>query len=48
MTHALLFAGVAAIVYGVWAIYHPAGFIAGGLLASATALLIDRLKDKGE
>lgn len=32
-------AGAASLVYGVWSIYPPAGFIAGGVLALAAAWL---------
>lgn len=34
--------GAASVAYGAWAIYHPLGFIVGGLLAMAGALLVSR------
>lgn len=33
-------AGGAAVTYGVWSIYHPAGWIIGGGLALAGAWLV--------
>lgn len=35
-------AGVAAITYGAWLIYQPAGFIVGGVLLIAGAILTSR------
>jgi glucose dehydrogenase len=45
MTHGLLFAGLAFVVYGAWLIYHPAGFLVAGILLILFALLLDRNKD---
>jgi hypothetical protein len=38
----LLVAGAVALSYGAWLIYHPAGFIAGGLLLIAAGTLTAR------
>jgi hypothetical protein len=35
-------AGLGAITYGAWLINQPAGFIVGGVLAAACALLVER------
>lgn len=32
-------AGVGSVAYGAWLAWHPAGFIVGGLLATAAAYL---------
>ena len=32
--------GIAAVTYGVWLIYPPAGFITGGTLAVAASILL--------
>jgi hypothetical protein len=42
LTLALCLAGLAAIVYGSWLVYHPAGFIVGGLLLFLLSLIVDR------
>lgn len=36
----LFLAGLAAIAYGAWLIYQPAGYIAGGLLLSAVTVIV--------
>lgn len=42
------FAGMAAIAYGAWLIYRPAGFLVGGVLLIAAAMLFgQRLDAKG-
>lgn len=38
----LIIAGVAAISFGAWMVYEPAGFIVGGLLALAGGVLLAR------
>jgi len=38
----LFLAGVGSAVYGFWLLYHPLGWILGGLVAALEALLIDR------
>lgn len=38
----LLIAGAAAISYGAWLIYEPAGYIAGGVLLIAGGVLLAR------
>lgn len=35
-------AGAAAVTFGAWSIYAPAGFIAGGLMLLAAAVLTAR------
>lgn len=45
MTLALYLIGLGLFVYGVWSIYHPAGFIVAGLLLLAFSLLLDRQKE---
>jgi hypothetical protein len=39
--------GLAAITYGAWLIYRPAGFIIGGLFAVVAAALLAALDQKG-
>ncbi len=38
----LLLAGAAAVSYGAWLMYPPAGFIVGGVLAMVAGALIAR------
>jgi len=38
--------GLSAIIYGAWAIYHPAGYIVGGLFAVTAAVLVTMLDQK--
>lgn len=45
MTLALYVLGLLLIVFGVWSIYHPAGFIVAGLLLFALSMVLDRHKD---
>ena len=40
MANLLYFGGMAAVSYGIWMIYRPAGVIAAGLCGIKTALLI--------
>lgn len=42
---ALYLGGIAGIVYGFWLIYHPAGFIVGGILCVALSLVLDKSAD---
>jgi hypothetical protein len=42
------FSGAALISYGAWLIYPPAGFIVGGLLLMAFAMLVGRRLDAGK
>lgn len=35
-------AGAASIVYGIWQIYNPAAYIAGGIMMTGAALLLAR------
>jgi hypothetical protein len=39
---ALLLSGAAAVVYGAWQVYHPAGWIVGGALAVAVGWRLGR------
>ncbi len=39
---AICLTGLAALVYGSWLIYHPAGFIVGGLMLFLLSLVLDR------
>lgn len=48
MTLVLYLLGLAAVVYGVWLIYHPAGFIVAGILLVLFSLLIDRHKESSK
>ena len=34
--------GIALVSYGAWLTYNPAGFIVGGVLLMATAVLVSR------
>jgi hypothetical protein len=43
---ALIVAGAAAVAYGAWLIYAPAGFIVGGILALAGGVIVDSKLDK--
>jgi hypothetical protein len=36
------YGGCAAVAYGAWAIYHPAGYIVGGALLVAGAIFTPR------
>ena len=40
-------AGVGSITWGAYQIYHPAGFIVGGLFATTSAILLTFLDQKG-
>jgi hypothetical protein len=40
--HAVCLFGCAAVVYGVWLVYHPAGWIIGGAMAFYISLMIDK------
>jgi hypothetical protein len=40
-------AGAGAIAYGAWLIYVPAGFIVGGVMAVAVALISAGKSDQG-
>lgn len=42
--HLAFLGGVASAAYGVWLVYHPAGFIAGGLAVSGGAYLLARAR----
>ncbi len=42
------FAGAAAIAYGAWLIYAPAGFLVGGVLMIAVSMLVGRRIDAKE
>lgn len=42
LIHLLYLLGLACAVYGVWLIYHPAGWVVGGVLLVVFAMLIDR------
>lgn len=42
--HAGFLGGAGAAVYGVWLIYHPAGFIVGGSLAVAGCYIVARTR----
>lgn len=42
MTLSLCLTGLAAVVYGAWLIYHPAGFIAFGILLFLVSLIADK------
>lgn len=41
----LLLAGAAAVAVGVWLIFKPAGYIAGGMLLMAVAVMMIRGED---
>lgn len=41
----LLLAGAAAIAVGAWLIFEPAGYIAGGMLLMAVAVMMIRGED---
>jgi hypothetical protein len=46
MTLSLCLTGLATVVYGVWSIYHPAGFITLGVLLFLLSLILDRERGK--
>lgn len=38
----LVMCGLASVIYGCWLVYHPAGWIIGGLLVAVISLLVAR------
>ncbi len=48
LTDLMLFGGAAAVSYGAWEWFHPAGWIVGGSLAIATAVLRGLGEAKGK
>lgn len=40
--HAVFAAGLVSTVYGIWLIWHPAAWIAGGALLVGLSFLLDR------
>ncbi|MER7234031.1 hypothetical protein ABT348_24150 [Streptomyces olivaceus] len=39
--HTVFVGGLASFAYGAWMIYHPAGFLVGGILALLYAYILD-------
>lgn len=44
----LYIAGLSAVVYGFWLLFHPLGWIIGGVFLFAIALLIDRMTKEAD
>lgn len=45
--NSLCIAGLSAFDYGWWMVYHPAGFIIGGIMLIYIGLMIDKAMEKG-